>query len=100
FIDVAVQRTACGRRRGSSRAHGAARLDGRALPVEMVFIRAPRIRRVGPGVDTLATWKDEPVMARQGSVLVATFHPELTDDRAVHEYFCHIVRKARAETAT
>ena len=99
FIDVGVERNAYGRQRESFEAHGTATLDGRATPVEMVFIRAPRIRRVGPGVDTLATWKDEPVMARQGSVLVATFHPELTDERAVHAYFCHMVRKARAGAA-
>jgi len=99
FIDVGVERNAYGRQRESFEAHGTATLDGRAAPVEMVFIRAPRIRRVGPGVETLATWKDEPVMARQGSVLVATFHPELTDDRTVHEYFCQMVRQARAGAA-
>ena len=99
FIDVGVERNAYGRQRESFEAHGTATLDGRATPVEMVFIRAPRIRRVGPGIDTLATWKDEPVMARQGSVLVATFHPELTDDRTVHEYFCQMTRKARTGAA-
>jgi pyridoxal 5'-phosphate synthase pdxT subunit len=99
FIDVGVERNAYGRQRESFEAHGSATLGGRATPVEMVFIRAPRIRRVGAGVETLATWNDEPVMARQGSVLVATFHPELTDDSAVHEYFCSMVRKARAGAA-
>jgi 5'-phosphate synthase pdxT subunit len=53
----------------------------------MVFIRAPRIVRAGPGVTTLAAWRDEPVLAREGSVLVSAFHPELTDDLAVHCYF-------------
>jgi 5'-phosphate synthase pdxT subunit len=62
----------------------------------MVFIRAPRIRRVGPGVDVLAAHGGEPVLARQGSVLVATFHPELTADPAVHEYFCRMVARHRA----
>ena len=99
FIDVGVERNAYGRQRESFEARGSATLDHRATPVEMVFIRAPRIRRLGAGVETLATWRDEPVMARQGSVLVATFHPELTDDRAVHEYFCDMVRKARAGAA-
>jgi pyridoxal 5'-phosphate synthase pdxT subunit len=99
FIDVGVERNAYGRQRESFEARGSATLEGRATPVEMVFIRAPRIRRVGAGVETLATWNDEPVMARQGSVLVATFHPELTDDSAVHEYFCSMVRKARAGAA-
>jgi len=62
----------------------------------MVFIRAPRIRRVGAGVETLARHGDEPVMAQQGSVLVATFHPELTDDPTVHQYFCSMVVRAGA----
>ena len=96
LIDVGVERNAYGRQRESFEAHGTATIDGRATPVEMVFIRAPRIRRVGPAVDTLATWKDEPVMAREGSVLVATFHPELTDDPTVHDYFCAMVSRAAA----
>jgi 5'-phosphate synthase pdxT subunit len=50
---------------------------------------------VGPGVQTLAHHAGEPVLARQGTVLVATFHPELTDDPTVHEYFCAMVREAR-----
>jgi 5'-phosphate synthase pdxT subunit len=99
FIDVGVERNAYGRQRESFEARGTASLDGRTTPVEMVFIRAPRIRRVGAGVETLARHGDEPVLARQGSVLVATFHPELTDDPSVHEYFCSMVRKARTGAA-
>jgi len=95
LIDVGVERNAYGRQRESFEATGTATLDGRPVPIEMVFIRAPRIRRVGPGVETLARHRDEPVMARQGSVLVATFHPELTDDPTVHEYFCRMVREAK-----
>ncbi len=95
FIDVDVERNAYGRQRESFEAHGSAKLDGRTEPIEMVFIRAPRIRRVGENVDTLAVHGDEAVMARQGSVLVATFHPELTDDPTVHEYFCEMVSAAR-----
>jgi pyridoxal 5'-phosphate synthase pdxT subunit len=77
----------------------------------MVFIRAPRIRQMGPGVVTLARRGDEtvmaregtvlvasfhpePVMAREGTVLVASFHPELTEDPSVHQYFCEMVREA------
>jgi 5'-phosphate synthase pdxT subunit len=96
FIDVGVERNAYGRQRESFEAHGSATLDRGPTPIEMVFIRAPRIRRVGAGVETLATCRDEPVMARQGGVLVATFHPELTDDPTVHQYFCDMVRAARA----
>ena len=95
FIDVGVERNAYGRQRESFETHGTATLDGRTVPVEMVFIRAPRIRRVGAGVETLARHDGEAVMARQGSVLVATFHPELTDDDTVHAYFVRMVREAR-----
>ena len=96
LIDVGVERNAYGRQRESFETRGTAVLDGRSAPVEMVFIRAPRIRRVGPGVQTLARHGDEPVMARQGTVLVATFHPELTDDPTVHEYFCRMIRERQA----
>jgi len=95
LIDVGVERNAYGRQRESFETQGTATLDGRPVPIEMVFIRAPRIRRVGAGVETLARHGDEAVMARQGSVLVATFHPELTDDPTVHEYFCRMVKEAR-----
>ena len=96
FIDVGVERNAYGRQRESFETQGTATLDGRPVPVEMVFIRAPRIRRVGAGVETLASHGGEPVLARQGTVLVATFHPELTDDPTVHEYFCRMVAQRRA----
>ena len=98
LIDVAVERNAYGRQRESFEVRGSITLAGRAIPVDMVFIRAPRIRRVGPEVETLATHAGAPVMARQGTVLVATFHPELTDDLTVHRYFCDLVRTARART--
>ncbi|MEK7384802.1 MAG: pyridoxal 5'-phosphate synthase glutaminase subunit PdxT [candidate division NC10 bacterium] len=96
LIDVTVERNAYGRQRESFEASGAASLDGSPVPLEMVFIRAPRIRRVGPGVEPLAEHRGEPVLARQGTVLVAAFHPELTEDTAVHRYFCDLVRRARA----
>lgn len=94
FIDIAVERNAYGRQRESFEAWGEADLGSRR-EIEMVFIRAPRIRRVGDDVAVLARHKDEPVMVRQGNVLVATFHPELTDDPAVHDYFCAMAREAR-----
>ena len=99
LIDVGVEPNAYGRQRESFETGGTATLDGRRVPIEMVFIRAPRIRRVGPGVETLAAHGDEPVMARQGSVLVATFHPELTDDPTVHRYFCQMVKGREAPSA-
>jgi 5'-phosphate synthase pdxT subunit len=91
FIDVGVERNAYGRQRESFATHGVVELPGEKHPLEMVFIRAPRIRHMGSAVQTLARHGDEPVMARQGSVLVASFHPELTDDPAIHEYFCRMV---------
>jgi 5'-phosphate synthase pdxT subunit len=99
FIDVAVERNAYGRQRESFEAEGTATLNGRGVPLEMVFIRAPRIRRTGPGVETLASHGGDVVMAREGSVLVATFHPELTDDATVHAYFCEMVKRAGAGVA-
>jgi 5'-phosphate synthase pdxT subunit len=95
FIDVSVERNAYGRQRESFATPGTATLDGKTIPLEMVFIRAPRIRRVGESVQTLASHGGEAVMARQGTVLVATFHPELTDDPTVHAYFVGMVRQAR-----
>ena len=94
LIDVAVERNAYGRQRESFEAPGAARLDGVETRIDMFFIRAPRIRRVGPDVQVLAQHGGEPVMAQQGSVLVATFHPELTDSTAVHRYFCELVSRS------
>ena len=99
LIDVDVERNAYGRQRESFEAHGTATLGGRDTAVEMVFIRAPRIRRTGAGVETLARHGGEPVMAREGTVLVATFHPELTDEATVHAYFCEMVRAARQGVA-
>ncbi len=95
LIDVDVERNAYGRQRESFEAPGAVVLDGRRVPVTMVFIRAPRILRMGAGVEPLAEHRGETVMARQGSVVVATFHPELTDDTTVHRYFCDLVRRGQ-----
>jgi len=92
LIDVGVERNAYGRQRESFEASGVATLDAGPVQLEMVFIRAPRIRRVGPSVQVLAEYEGEPVMARQGRVLVATFHPELTESTTVHRYFCEMVR--------
>ena len=92
FIDVGVERNAYGRQRESFAARGEAALEGRPAPLDMVFIRAPKIVRIGPGVRVLAHHRSDPVMAREGSVLVSTFHPELTEDPTVHEYFCRMVR--------
>ena len=91
LIDVDVERNSYGRQRESFEAEAAVvALGDEADPLRMVFIRAPRIRRVGPGVEVLVHHAGDPVLAREGHVLVATFHPELTDDLAVHRYFCRM----------
>jgi 5'-phosphate synthase pdxT subunit len=94
LIDVDVERNAYGRQRESFETRGTAMLDGTPTPIEMMFIRAPRIRRVGDGVEVLARDDGDPVMARQGTVLVATFHPEVTGEQVVHKYFCEMVSSA------
>ena len=61
-------------------------------PLEMVFIRAPKIEHVGPGVEVVATEGNDPVAVRQGRVMASTFHPELSDDTRVHRAFLDLVR--------
>ena len=78
WLDIDVERNGWGRQLDSFEAFA----DGTDLP--LCFIRAPRITRVGPGVEVLATFQGEPVMLRQGNVTAATFHPEMTDDVRVH----------------
>jgi 5'-phosphate synthase pdxT subunit len=92
FIEVGVERNFYGRQKESFETVGEAYLEGTAKPLKMVFIRAPRITRLGAKVDLLATWREEPVMARQDNILVATFHPELTGDLTVHRYFLEMVQ--------
>lgn len=86
LIDIAIERNAYGRQIDSSVKSG----DMPELAdhlVEMVFIRAPIIRRVGDGVRVLGRCGGLPVLVEQGNVLAGTFHPELTDDMTVHRYF-------------
>ena len=88
-IDIAVRRNAFGRQVDSFEADLAipAVAGDRQGPVHAVFIRAPVVERVGPDVDVLATVGAQPVLCRQGPVLVAAFHPELGDDPRLHELF-------------
>jgi 5'-phosphate synthase pdxT subunit len=78
-LDVAVTRNAWGRQLDSFEAES----DG-PEPLPLVFIRAPRIDRVGPDVEILARYRGEPVLVRRASITGATFHPELSDDARVH----------------
>lgn len=90
-IDVTVRRNGYGRQRDSFEAElEIPDLEERGLgggPFSGVFIRAPVIERAGPDVEVLASYHDEPVLGRQGSILFATFHPELAHDLRVHELF-------------
>ena len=86
LIDIAIERNAYGRQIDSSIQAGDCP-DLADHPVEMVFIRAPIIRRVGEGVRVLGRCGDLPVLVEQGNILAGTFHPELTDDQTVHRYF-------------
>ena len=86
LIDIAIERNAYGRQIDSSVRTGECP-DLTDHPVEMVFIRAPIIRRVGENVRVLGRCGKLPVLVEQGNILAGTFHPELTDDPTVHRYF-------------
>ncbi|MGQ9674158.1 MAG: pyridoxal 5'-phosphate synthase glutaminase subunit PdxT [Chloroflexota bacterium] len=94
-IDITVNRNAFGSQVDSFETDLAVPALGEA-PFRAVFIRAPAITRVGPGVEVLATLPSGPIVAaRQGAVVVSAFHPELTGDRRFHQYFLSIVRESR-----
>jgi 5'-phosphate synthase pdxT subunit len=105
-LDIRIRRNAYGRQIDSSIREGkflqhkvgndkvpASPTEG--SPLEMVFIRAPKIERVGPGVEVIATEGNHPVAVRQGRVMAATFHPELADDTRVHQAFLDLVRNGK-----
>src|SRR5919199_3581972 len=85
LMDVEVERNAYGRQVASFETE--LELVGDDRPLHGVFIRAPRVRDVGPEVEVLAEHDGEPVLLRQGRFLAAAFHPELTEDTRVHERF-------------
>jgi pyridoxal 5'-phosphate synthase pdxT subunit len=91
LVDLAVDRNAYGRQVASFEAD--LELDGERERLRGVFIRAPRVREVGDDVEVLAEHDGEPVLLRDGRFLVASFHPELTDDTRVHERFLELVRE-------
>ncbi|HFE52746.1 MAG TPA: pyridoxal 5'-phosphate synthase glutaminase subunit PdxT [Bacteroidetes bacterium] len=95
LLDVAVQRNAYGRQRESFVGPITLNLDGDTSTYPGVFIRAPKIVRLGKGVQTLGRHGDDPVLVRSGNILAATFHPELTDDTRIHAYFIRMVEEAR-----
>ena len=92
-IDIGIRRNAYGRQVDSSIRKGQLLQERLGISsLEMVFIRAPKIERVGPGVVVMATEGCDPVAVRQGKVMAATFHPELSDDTRVHQAFLDMVR--------
>jgi 5'-phosphate synthase pdxT subunit len=105
-LNISIRRNAYGRQIDSSIREGRL-LTGissgdphdaalRESPIEMVFIRAPKIERVGEGVEVLATEGADPVVVRQGTAMAATFHPELSADSRVHALFVESVRRANS----
>jgi pyridoxal 5'-phosphate synthase pdxT subunit len=87
-LDISIRRNAYGRQVDSSIREGLFQ----GAPVEMVFIRAPKIEKIGPGVEILATEGDDPVAVRQGNIMAATFHPELSDDSRIHRAFLDLAK--------
>jgi len=94
FIDASVRRNAFGRQLQSFEADLAIAGIGDE-PLRAVFIRAPWVERCGPEVEVLAAYEDHPVAVREGSVLAAAFHPELTDDPRFHAIFMAMTTAAR-----
>jgi 5'-phosphate synthase pdxT subunit len=92
LMDITVSRNAFGRQRESFETE--LTVKGIEGPVRAVFIRAPIIERAGNEVEILATFNGKIVAARQGHLLAASFHPELTDDCRMHEYFLRMVKEA------
>jgi 5'-phosphate synthase pdxT subunit len=97
LIDLTVERNAFGRQVASFEAP--LEIEGVAEPFTAVFIRAPWITDWGPNVAILAQVDGHPVLAREGRILVASFHPELTDDTRVHERFLQLVREEQGVRA-
>jgi pyridoxal 5'-phosphate synthase pdxT subunit len=87
-LDIRIRRNAYGRQVDSSIRTG--KLGD--SPLEMVFIRAPKIEHLGSGVEVIATEGNDPVVVREGKAMAATFHPELSDDTRVHQKFLEVVR--------
>jgi 5'-phosphate synthase pdxT subunit len=93
-LDIRIRRNAYGRQVDSSIREGRF-IEGtpNGSPIEMVFIRAPKIERVGPEVEVIAIEGNDPVAVRQGRAMAATFHPELSEDPRVHQAFLDLVGK-------
>jgi 5'-phosphate synthase pdxT subunit len=95
-LDVTVERNAYGRQNDSVILNEQTSLPGG--PLEMVFIRAPRIIQVAPGVEVLARRGGDPALVREGTLMAATFHPEMSTDTRVHRMFVELVQAHKAAT--
>jgi pyridoxal 5'-phosphate synthase pdxT subunit len=93
LVDIVIERNAYGRQLASHVTEEPSKLSDR--PLEMVFIRAPIIEKLGRKVEVLAKSEGHPVLVRQGRILAATFHPELTSDPTVHEYLLRVARNGK-----
>jgi len=93
LADIVIERNAYGRQLASHVTEEPSKLSTR--PLEMVFIRAPIIEKLGRGVEVLAKSEGHPVLVQQGNILAATFHPELTSDPTVHEYLLQLARNGK-----
>jgi 5'-phosphate synthase pdxT subunit len=96
LLDMTVQRNGYGRQLASDVFAGSTAL--KKEPLEMVFIRGPIIDRTGPGIEILATHAGKPAIVQKGRVLACTFHPELTSDTTVHEYFLKLAGQSNPQT--
>lgn len=101
LLDITVERNAFGRQVESFETQIESFLEkttekGKSQKLPAVFIRAPRIRKVGKDVQVLATYEGEAILVRQGRHLGSTFHPELTDDTSIHAYFLRMVKSSKA----
>jgi pyridoxal 5'-phosphate synthase pdxT subunit len=94
-LDIRIRRNAYGRQNESSIRQAATRLGDK--PLEMVFIRAPKIMSTGKNVQVLALEGGDPVLVRQGKIMAATFHPELSEDTRVHQEFLNLVKNGSSE---
>jgi len=93
LLDVVIERNAYGRQLASHVTEENSTLSDR--PLEMVFIRAPIIEKLGRKVEVLANSEGHPVLVQQGRIIAATFHPELTSDPTVHEYLLRVARNGK-----
>lgn len=94
-LDITIRRNAYGRQVDSSIREG----EFQNRPIEMVFIRAPKIERVGDRVEVIAREGNDPVLVRQNKTLAATFHPELSEDHRIHEFFLDLVSRGNERDA-